>query len=71
MIRFASTELDKWLKSRNKKPMVLRGARQVGKTWLVRNLAKCHDLKLIKINFERFPNLANLFHIHFFQYLYI
>ena len=71
MIRFAPIELDKWLKSRNKKPMALRGARQDGKTWPVRDLAERHDLKLIKINFERFPNLANLFHIHFFQYLYI
>ena len=52
MIRFAPIELDKWLKNWNKKPMALRGAMQVGKTWLV-----C--------------DLANLFHIHFFQYLYI
>ncbi len=33
--------------------MVLRGARQVGKTWLVRQLAKELDLRLIEINFER------------------
>lgn len=64
MIRFAATELDKWLKSQNKKPMVLRGARQVGKTWLVRDLAKRHDLKLIEINLERFPNLADLFSVN-------
>ena len=64
MIRFAATELDKWLKSLNRKPIVLRGARQVGKTWLVRDLAKRHDLKLIEINFERFPNLADLFSVN-------
>ncbi|HIJ41826.1 MAG TPA: AAA family ATPase, partial [Deltaproteobacteria bacterium] len=44
-----------------RKPMVLRGARQVGKTWLVRDLAKRHDLQLIEINLERFPTLADLF----------
>jgi len=61
MIRSAANELDKWLKLSNRKPMVLRGARQVGKTWLVRDLAKRHKLKLLEINFERFPNLADLF----------
>ena len=61
MFRFASTELDKWLTSHSRKPMVLRGARQVGKTWLVRDLAKRQNLKLIELNLERFPNLADLF----------
>lgn len=41
--------------------MVLRGARQVGKTWLVRDLAKRQNLNLIELNFERFPNLVDLF----------
>ena len=64
MIRFAAAELDKWLGSLNRKPMVLRGARQVGKTWLVRNLAKRNDLKLIELNFERFPSFADLFSVN-------
>ena len=61
MIRFASKGFDHWLKSRNRKPMVLRGARQVGKTWLVRDLAERQHLELIELNFERFPSLADLF----------
>lgn len=61
MIRFAGDMLDDWLKKKNRKPMVLRGARQVGKTWLVRDLAKRHGLNLIELNFERLPNLADLF----------
>ena len=61
MIRFASKELDKWLRSPSRKPMVIRGARQVGKTWLVRDLAVRHKLKLIELNFERLPSLADLF----------
>ncbi|MGD8442001.1 MAG: AAA family ATPase [Desulfobacterales bacterium] len=61
MIRFASKELDKWLKNPNRKPMVIRGARQVGKTWLVRDLAIRHELKLVELNFERLPGLADLF----------
>ena len=61
MKRFAAKELDNWLKSHNRKPMVLRGARQVGKTWLVRDFAKRQKLKLIELNFERLPSLADLF----------
>lgn len=61
MFRFASVELDKWLENHNRKPLVIRGARQAGKTWLVRNLAKRQHLELIELNLERFPNLADLF----------
>ena len=61
MKRFAAKELVNWLKSHNRKPMVLRGARQVGKTWLVRDFAKRQKLKLIELNFERLPSLADLF----------
>jgi catalase (peroxidase I) len=41
--------------------MVIRGGRQVGKTWLVRDHAIRHKLKLIELYFERLPNLADLF----------
>ncbi|MCP4629630.1 MAG: ATP-binding protein [bacterium] len=61
MIRFASEELDSWLVKPNRKPMVVRGARQVGKTWLVRDFAVRHELKLLELNFERLPALAELF----------
>ena len=61
MKRFAANELENWLKNKNRKPIVLRGARQVGKTWLVRDLAKRQKLKLVELNFERLPSLADLF----------
>jgi len=61
MLRFSAEELDRWLKNPNRKPMVIRGARQVGKTWLVRDFAERNKLKLIELNFERLPNLADLF----------
>lgn len=41
--------------------MVVRGARQVGKTWLVRELAKRRDRTLLELNFERDPQDASLF----------
>ena len=61
MIRFAAQELDRWLNNPSRKPMVIRGARQAGKTWIVRDLANRHKLKLIELNFERLPSLADLF----------
>lgn len=61
MIRFVGRKLDHWLKSKNRKPLVLRGARQVGKTWLVRDFAHRHGLNLIELNLERVPHLADLF----------
>jgi predicted AAA+ superfamily ATPase len=40
MSRAAYHYLVQWLHSADRKPVVIRGARQVGKTWLVRELAK-------------------------------
>ncbi len=64
MFRFATNELENWLRKKNRKPIVLRGARQVGKTWIVRDLAKRQNLDLIEINFERSPILADLFSVN-------
>lgn len=61
MYRNASEKLDSWLNSRKRKPLVLRGARQVGKTWLIRDLARRNRKELIEVNFERTPQLADLF----------
>ncbi len=61
MIRLASHALDQWFATPNRKPLVMRGARQVGKTWLVREFAKRHRLALIELNFERNPNWQDLF----------
>jgi len=61
MKRDASERLDRWLKGHGRKPMVLRGARQTGKTWIVRDLARRHGLDLVEINFEKNPELAACF----------
>jgi len=61
MQRDASIHLDDWLARRRRLPLVVRGARQVGKTWLVRDLASRHGLDLVECNFERTPELARCF----------
>jgi uncharacterized protein len=50
-----------WFKKVDRKPLIIRGARQVGKTWLVRNLAQILNLDLLELNFERDSNLKTLF----------
>lgn len=52
---------NQWISNSDRKPLVIRGARQVGKTWLVREFAKKIGKTLIEINFEATPNLASLF----------
>lgn len=61
MHRTCTGFLDEWVISTDRKPLVIRGARQVGKTWLVRDLTTRHRLHLIEINFEKNPQLVHLF----------
>nr|HPI41774.1 AAA family ATPase [Pseudobdellovibrionaceae bacterium] len=53
--------LEKWFLQKDRKPLVLRGARQVGKTHLVRQFAETRKLDLIEINFEFQPEAMSLF----------
>ena len=53
-------ELLAWQKSSSRKPLLIRGARQVGKSTAVRNLSKRFDY-FIEINFEEQPEYQNLF----------
>lgn len=52
--------LKKWQKKSNRKPLIIRGARQVGKSYLVRELGREFD-DYLEINFEKNPELASLF----------
>lgn len=53
MYRYLIDKMTDWLNSPSRKPLILRGARQVGKTWLVRELARVSGKKLIEINLEQ------------------
>lgn len=59
--RAAEEELATWLASPRRLPLVLRGARQVGKTWLVRELARSQGRALLELNLERDPRLRGAF----------
>ena len=61
MLRDLIQPLEKWLDAPTRKSLILRGARQVGKTWLVRDLAKRRNLDLVEINFEKNANAKSIF----------
>lgn len=61
MERTALQPLKNWLTSVGRKPLVIRGARQVGKTWLVRQFAKTAGKTLVELNFEKQPSYASFF----------
>ncbi|MFC1763164.1 ATP-binding protein [Planctomycetota bacterium] len=61
MNRLVESNLNTWLKVTGRKPLVVRGARQVGKTWLIRKLASQHNMELIEFNFERDPTARRFF----------
>ncbi|KPA11123.1 ATPase AAA [Candidatus Magnetomorum sp. HK-1] len=61
MYRHATKYLMDWKKKDNRKPMVIRGARQVGKTYLVRKFAReCFD-NMLEVNFEKDFEIATIF----------
>lgn len=50
-----------WKESQRRKPLLLQGARQVGKTWLINEFGKKEYKKYVYLNFEQMPNLKTLF----------
>jgi len=53
MKRIYEDDLFTWYNSKDRKPLILRGARQVGKSTLVRLFAQTLGLNLIEINLEK------------------
>lgn len=61
MIRYAMDELIKWKDRPGRKPLVLFGARQVGKTWLMKEFGRQQFARTAYINFDNNPRMAELF----------
>jgi hypothetical protein len=53
--------LNSWLIKNNRKPLIIRGARQVGKSTIVRNFASSQQLNLFEINLEKYIELNEIF----------
>ena len=61
MKRYAIDKLYEWKESSDRKPLVMLGARQVGKTWLMQEFAKEAYPKYAYVNFEDNDTLRGLF----------
>lgn len=58
-------DLKKWKEAKNRKPLLLKGARQVGKTWIMKEFGRTNYEEVLYINFERDKLLQNLFKTDF------
>lgn len=61
MYRFAIEKLYEWKTSEGRKPLIIEGARQVGKTWLMKEFGKQAYEKTVYINFDSNSRMAELF----------
>lgn len=61
MYRYAINDLIAWKNSPNHMPLIIKGARQVGKTWLMQEFGKTQYKKVAYISFDSNPRLDTLF----------
>lgn len=61
MERIAIKYLNEWKNKENRKPLVIRGARQVGKTWLMKEFGQKEYTQIAYVNFESSRFLKDLF----------
>ena len=61
MQRFALEALDQWKSRQVRKPMIIYGARQVGKTWLMKEFGRLRYKNIVYIWFEKNPRMHGLF----------
>ena len=61
MYRYAIEDLKKWKNKKSKKPLVIEGARQVGKTWLMKEFGRTEYENTVYINFDVETNIKDLF----------
>ena len=61
MYRVAIEKLLKWKQSKRRKPLIIEGARQVGKTWLIKEFGRQAYADTVYINFDSNSRMAELF----------
>jgi len=61
MYRESIVSLMKWKEDKFRKPLIVSGARQVGKTWLLQEFGRTSYAKFIYVNFEETSSLQNIF----------
>ena len=61
MERKAMQQLIAWKSSEERKPLIIKGARQVGKTWLMQEFGKRHYKSYVYFNFDEEDELSSIF----------
>lgn len=61
MQRFLMDDLLKWKDKPNRKPLILKGARQVGKTWIMKEFGRVHFTKTAYVSFYNNQRMKNVF----------
>ncbi|RHN01742.1 ATP-binding protein [Dielma fastidiosa] len=61
MYRTAIEQLREWKANERRKPLIIRGARQVGKTWLMKEFGDSSYEKVVYVNFDNNELMRNLF----------
>ena len=61
MERTAMAHLIQWKNKKSRKPLIIRGARQVGKTWLMKAFGQAHYTQCVYINFDGNQRMETLF----------
>ncbi len=61
MYRSAIEKLHRWKDSKRRKPLIIQGARQVGKTWLMKEFGRRAYADTVYINFDANSRMAELF----------
>ena len=61
MERLLMRKLLNWKNSKYRKPLILKGVRQVGKTWLLKEFAKRHYENIAYFNFDEHPEYKQFF----------
>ena len=61
MQRFLMDELVRWKEKNNRKPLILKGARQVGKTWLMKEFGRVHFKKVAYVTFYNNQRMKRVF----------
>ena len=65
MERELFTKLERWMKKKNRKPLIIQGARQVGKTWIMKEFGARFYENTVYINFDNNKAMKDVFELDF------
>ena len=65
MERELFTKLERWMNKKNRKPLIIQGARQVGKTWIMKEFGSRFYENTVYINFDNNKAMKDVFELDF------